>query len=308
MKMKKYIIGLLLAFTAFTDGFSQQDALYSQYMFNPFMINPAYAGSRNATSAVLLFREQWLGIEGAPSTQTFSIHSPFQKNKMALGLNISNDQIGPTRNTGGFLTYAYHLTMPKGKLSMALRGGVYNSRLDQSLLNYQDQTDRFIGSNYVNAISPSFDFGLYYYTNKFYAGFSATHLTQNNFIYDGLPEDANFDLKRHYMLATGYAWEINRNTVFKPSVLIKYVENAPINIDVNASVLLKKVFWLGLSYRSAGSLVFITEYNIAEFIRLGYSYDLVTSRLKKFSGATHELFVGFDVNFRKVKSVSPRYL
>lgn len=308
MMMKKYSIILLLIFVSITETFSQQDALYSQYMFNPFMINPAYAGSRNATSAVLLFREQWLGIDGAPSTQTFSIHSPFQKNKMALGLNISNDRIGPTRNTGGFLTYAYHLTMPKGKLSLGLRGGVYNSSLDQSMLNYQDQSDHFIGSSNVNAISPSFDFGVYYYTNKFYLGLSSTHLTQNSFIYEGLPDNANFDLKRHYMFATGYAWEISKNAVFKPSVLVKYVENAPVNVDVNASVLLKKVFWLGLSYRSAGSIVFITEYNIAEFIRLGYSYDLVTSKLKKFSGATHELFVGFDMNFRKAKSVSPRYL
>lgn len=305
---KRKLIYLFLGILSFTEGFSQQDALYSQYMFNPFMINPAYAGSRNATSAVLLFREQWLGIDGAPSTQTFSIHSPFSKNHMALGLNISNDVIGPTRNTGGFLTYAYHIKMSKGKLAFALRGGIYNSRLDQSMLNYQDQTDHFIGNTTANANSPSFDFGTYYYTNKFYLGFSATHLTENKFLYDGLPEESNFELKRHYMLATGYAWEMSKNVVFKPSVLVKYVENAPVNIDANASVLLKKVFWLGLSYRSAGSLVFITEYNIAQFIRIGYSYDLVTSNLKRFSGATHELFVGFDFNLRKVKSVSPRYL
>lgn len=306
--MKKRIIYLFLGLISFTECFSQQDALYSQYMFNPFMINPAYAGSRNATSAVLLFREQWLGIDGAPSTQTFSMHSPFAKNNMALGLNISNDAIGPTRNTGGFLTYAYHIKLSKGKLAFALRGGIYNSRLDQSLLNYQDQTDHFIGTSATNAISPSFDFGTYYYTNKFYLGFSATHLTQNKFLYEGLPEGSNFELKRHYMVATGYAWEISKNAVFKPSILVKYVENAPINIDVNASVLLKKVLWLGLSYRSAGSLVFITEFNIAQFLRIGYSYDLVTSNLKRFSGATHELFVGFDFNLRKVKSVSPRYL
>jgi type IX secretion system PorP/SprF family membrane protein len=217
---KKKFIYLFLALLSFAEGNAQQDALYSQYMFNPFMINPAYAGSRNATSAVLLFREQWLGIDGAPSTQTFSIHSPFAKNKMALGLNISNDAIGPTRNTGGFLTYAYHLKMPKGKLSMGLRGGMYNSRLDQSLLNYQDQTDHFIGTSTTNALSPSFDFGLYYYTNKFYAGLSSTHLSQNKFIYEGVPEGANFVLKRHYMLATGFAWEMSKNAVLKPSLLI----------------------------------------------------------------------------------------
>lgn len=306
--MKKYILISLILTSVFSEVKSQQDALYSQYMFNPFMINPAYAGSRDATSGVLLFREQWMGIDGAPSTQTFSIHSPFQKQKMAVGLNISNDKIGPTRNSGAFLTYAYHLKMPKGKLSLALRGGVYNSRLDQSLLTYQDQTDHFIGTTMVNAISPSFDFGAYYYTRKFYAGFSATHLTQNKFLYEGLPEGSNFELRRHYMLATGYAWEISENLVLKPSALVKFVDHAPVNVDINASMLFKKVFWLGLSYRSAGSLVFITEYNIAQTIRIGYSYDLVTSKLKKFSGATHELFVGFDVNFRKVQSVSPRFL
>ncbi len=306
--MKKKIFYCFLALLSFVEGFGQQDALYSQYMFNPFMINPAYAGSRDATSAVLLFREQWTAIDGAPSTQTFSIHSPFSKNKMALGLNISNDQIGPTKNTGGFLTYAYHMKMSKGKLSMALRGGIYNSRLDRSLLNYQDQTDHFIGATATNAISPSFDFGMYYYTNHFYLGLSATHLTQNRFLYEGVPAEANFMLKRHYMLATGYAWEISEKVVFKPSVLVKYVDAAPVNVDINASFLINKVFWLGLSYRSAGSIVFITEYNIAQVIRIGYSYDLVTSGLKRFSGATHELFVGFDLNIRKVKSVSPRFL
>jgi type IX secretion system PorP/SprF family membrane protein len=305
--MRKILFSCILILGS-VNVFSQQDALYSQYMFNPFAINPAYAGSRDATSAVILFRQQWVGIEGAPVTQTFSIHSPFAKQKMALGLNVFNDQIGPMRNAGVMGTYAYILQAGKMKLSFGLRGGVFNSRLDRSILSYQDPSDRFNNTGTVNALVPTFDFGTYLYSKRFFAGLSVTHLLENEFNYENFPSDAYVVMKRHFMFSTGMALPIGESTVFKPSVLVKYVDAAPVNIDVNASFLFKKVFWLGASFRTSNGVVVIAEYNVTDFMRIGYSYDIVLNRLKRFTSGTHELMVGFDFNLKKTRSVSPRYL
>lgn len=287
---------------------AQQDALYSQYMFNPFAINPAYAGSRDALSTVLLFRQQWVGIEGAPSTQTLSMHGPLNKGKMALGFNVVNDVVGPTKNTGSMLTYAYILKLRKAKLSFALRGGVFHSRLDQNLLSYGDPSDRFANTGTVSTLVPTFDFGTYLYSNNLYAGFSVNHLLENTINYSTLPDDAYVVMKRHYMLGFGGAFQIGKNTIFKPSTLIKYVSNAPVNFDINASFLFNKVFWLGASYRSSKGIVLISEYNITDFLRIGYSYDIVLSQLKRFTSGTHEIMLGLDLNMKKTKSISPRYL
>ncbi len=309
---KKLIIAFFLFSSVFTVNLkAQQDAIYSQYMFNPFVINPAYAGSRDALSGVLLFRQQWVGIDGAPSTETFSMHSLIGKTKLAAGMNLVNDVVGPTKNTGAFATAAYHLKLKKGKLSFGLRGGFYNSRLDNSKLNYFDATDRFNTQSTSTALIPSFDAGLYYYTRKFYAGFSSTHLTQSKFNYSNFPGGTNLFLRRHFMFASGAAFEISDKVVFKPSVLVKFVEASPVNIDVNASFLFNKRFWLGVSSRNGNgfnSLSFITEIYITDWFRLGYSYDLVLNRLKKFTMGTHEIVAAFDINTKRVKYISPRYL
>lgn len=310
MRMKKKFIVTCFLFSAVLvrEAYAQQDAIYSQYMFNPFMINPAYAGSRDALSGVLLFRQQWVGIEGAPSTQTFSMHSGIGKTNLAAGINFVNDVVGPSRNSGLFLTGGYHLKTRKGKLSFAIRGGVYNSKIDNSKLNYYDESDKFNTQSVATTLIPSFDAGMYYYTKQFYIGFASTHLTQSKFTYENYPGTSNLFLKRHYMLATGYAFELSPKVVFKPSTLIKYVDAAPVNVDLNASFLFNKVFWLGASFRTGNGLTFISEFYITDWMRLGYSYDMVFNRLKKFTMGTHEIVAGFDLNVRKVKHISPRYL
>jgi type IX secretion system PorP/SprF family membrane protein len=150
--------------------FAQQDALYSQYMFNQFTINPAYAGSREALSGVLLHRAQWVGIDGAPSTTTLSLHSKLKGKKVALGFNMYNDQLGPLNNNAAYFTYAYHLKLAKGQLSMALRGGMFGSALNRSLLKFNQLGDTYDTGGSDQAFSPTFDAGLYYYTNTFYLG------------------------------------------------------------------------------------------------------------------------------------------
>ena len=278
-------------------------------MFNPFIVNPAYAGSRESVSATLLARSQWLGIEGAPETQTFSVHAPLFNKQMAGGLSFVNDGLGPIQNTAVALTYAYHLKFPDGKLSLALRGGIFNSTLRRGDLNFQDPTDRFRNAGSVSAVTPTFDFGSYYYTKKFYVGLSVTHLGNETLNFNEAQNSGvGSDLQRHFLLGGGYAIELNDNLVFKPSALVKYVQGAPVNIDLNASFLLRKALWLGASFRSGNGVVLITEYNITDYLRIGYSYDIVFNNLRRFNSGTHEVFIGGDFTIGKKKSVSPRYL
>jgi type IX secretion system PorP/SprF family membrane protein len=305
--MKKLLVVICAVLSL--QGVAQQDAIYSQYMFNPFAVNPAYAGSRESMSAVLLHRSQWVGIEGAPTTQTLSLHSPLRNKKMALGLNITNDVVGPVKSLGAFGTYAYHLPFSTGKLSLALRGGVYNATLDRSMLDFENTADRFSNTGTVTALVPSFDFGAYYYTRRFYIGGAGTHLTQQSIGYEEvLNAGGGSAFRRHFMLGTGYAVPVNDNVVLKPSLLVKYVDGAPMNIDINFSALFKKVFWLGMSLRTAGDLVLITEFNVTDYLRIGYSYDIILNELGTYSTGSHEVFVGFDFALSKQKTVSPRFL
>lgn len=304
--MKKIIYTIVIGLSTLTST-AQQDALYSQYMFNPLAINPAYAGSRESMSAVMLYRSQWVGMNGAPNTGTFTVHSPVKGKNFALGFSMGSEKIGPTRNSNAALTYAYRVRMGKGKLSFGLRGGMYSSRMDGSVLNFNNINDTHNTGAQLKAIAPNFDFGTYYYTNKFYFGVSASHLLGEQLKYDS-PNQVNLQLVQHFMLTTGYAWEINDKLVLKPSTLIKVAEGAPLNVDLNISALFNKVFWLGASFRSSGSLVFITEYNITDFLRLGYSYDMSLGQLRKYNSGSHEIFIGADFKIGGKKVISTRYM
>lgn len=304
--MKKGIFILLLVMGV-GEFSAQQDALYSQYMFNPFAINPAYAGSRDAISGVLLHRNQWTGLDGAPATTSIALHAPFKGKNFSLGVNAFGERIGPSTNQGAFVTYAYRLKMPVGKLAFGIRGGVYNSTFDKNKLNYNDQSDQFNTGGVYKASAPSFDFGIYYNTNHFFVGASVSHLGEigSNFADDS---QTKLELNQHYMLSAGAAFELSEKIVYKPSVIAKYVAGAPISVDINSSFLFNKVLWLGASYRTSNSLVLITELNITDFLRLGYSYDMIFNQLSRYNNGSHELFLGVDFGLKAQKSVSPRYL
>jgi type IX secretion system PorP/SprF family membrane protein len=279
-------------------------------MFNPFAINPAYAGSRSSMSGILLARKQWAGIDGAPTTGSFALHSPFKGKNFALGFNGIYDKIGPATNAGAMLTYAYHLKLGPGKLSMALRGGVYSNKLDNSLLVFDNGSDVKNTGEVYQKMVPTFDFGGYYYTNKFYLGVSVNHLLasgtfniDSTSINSGSGSQLFSSYDRHISLASGYAFVANPNVVLKPSILVKYVHGAPVNVDVNFSVLLNKVFWIGASVRSSKAIVGILEYNITDFIRVGYSYDFSFGAIRSYTTGSHEVFLGFDVSVAKKKNV-----
>lgn len=278
-------------------------------MFNQFTINPAYAGSRDALSTVLLYRSQWTGLEDAPKTVNVSAHSPFHRKNMALGINFMMDELGPTKVQSVQGTYAYHIKTNFGDFSMGVRSGIISVQNNQGDLNFYN--DQLYGNNtMISAVIPNVDFGMYFFTDMFYAGVSASHLLEDNFALNNNRQDSlsSFELQRYFNLASGGVYEINQNILFKPSFLIKFSPLSPINYDLNASLLLKKVLWVGFSYRSTQNLVCLFEINITDQMRFGYSYDYDFSAVRTTSSGSHEIFIGFDKLLnKKVPNVSPRF-
>ncbi len=316
--MKKIIIILMLLFIGL-QSFSQQDPQYTLYMFNPLAVNPAYAGSREVLSAVLVHRSQWLGLDGAPETQAFAINTPLRKKKMGLGLQIVNDKIGPktTQNITG--AYAYRLKLGRGKLALGLKAGIINYSFDWNKVEYQEDEDAIRTESPKGFLIPTVDFGIYYNTRSFYSGLAAEHLNQSSFNFaetqsadtpqngssidggssGGSKKDVNF------IATAGKAFVLNDNFVLKTSILGRYANNSG-NVDVNVSVLIKNKILFGASVR-ANAVIVLTELNISKKLRMGIGYDIETGGLSKSTTGSFEIFVGYDVGLFKSKVVSPRY-
>lgn len=289
---------------------AQQDPQFNQYFFNPLGINPAYAGSRGALSAVAIHRSQWVGFEGAPSTESFAIHSPTRNKKMGLGLQIMNDRIGPKNTVTVSGIYAYKIRLGRGNLGFGLRASLYNYAFNWDEIEYKD------GSNYGSItrgketyMTPSFDFGMYYNDKKTYLGLEITHLNQGRI---GIQAD-NVNLtfasrqQSQAILTAGHAFVLNRFITLKPSILVKTTSNQPAFIDVNGSILLREKLWLGLSYRRGYGAVAIMEYNVTKALRIGYSLDFSITTLNRQNGGSHEIFIGYDLKLFKSGIISPRY-
>jgi type IX secretion system PorP/SprF family membrane protein len=307
--MKKVII-IIVAGLLGLNSWSQQDPMLSQYMFNGLYLNPAYAGSQNYWTSTLSNRYQWVGFEGAPRTFIAAVDGPIAAKNMGLGMIFFNDQIGVTNQNSFLANYSYKLKINEtDKLSFGVSAGAsqYSARLTD--LTIWDENDPVFQNDLVSRIIPRFGFGMYYTSkDKWYAGFSIPTLLAyqkgKDFTMD--LNQATF-LNRHYLLTGGYIFPINDNLKFKPSVLFKYLPNAPMQMDLNAGLLLKDMFWIGGSYRTGDAAVFMIEYQTNAFFRIGYSYDMTFSELRKYSTGSHELMIGIDFGKDLVKTKTPRY-
>jgi len=306
----KYLFTFFLLSTLGFQVCAQQDPQFNQYFFNPLGINPAYAGSRGTLSAVAIHRSQWVGFEGAPSTESFAIHSPTGNKKMGLGLQILNDRIGPKNTTVISGVYAYKIRLGRGKLGFGIRASLYNYVFDWDEIEYRDGTNfGSIERGKETFLAPSFDFGMYYSDRKNYIGIELTHLNEGQI---GIQADnVNLDFysrqRMQVVLTAGRAFVINRQLTFKPSVLVKTTANQPAFIDLNASFLLKQKLWLGASYRRGYGAVAIMEYNVTKALRVGYSLDFAFTTLNRQNGGSHEIFIGYDLKLFKSGIISPRY-
>ena len=303
--MKKTIIylGLLLA----TSLQAQQDVMISQYMFNGLFLNPAYAGTHKYTTSSLLHRTQWVNFNGAPKTALFAIDGAVKDKNMGWGGILSNDRIGAIEQTDIYGNYSYQLKLGEGHLSFGLKAGMSNYILKGDGLKIWDSNDEiFTGKK--NEWLPKLGAGTYYYAEKWYAGFAAPTLLSyqagSNFSFD--VDQATF-LKRHYYLNGGYVFTLNDNFKLKPSTLVKFVPSAPVQADINLNLLYKEMIWVGVSYRTLDAVTFMAEYQTNSRFRVGYAYDLTTSKLNRFSNGSHEIMIGYDFGKDIVKIKNVRY-
>lgn len=288
---------------------AQQDALYNEYMFNHFVINPAYSGVKDALNVTAFHRSQWVGFSGAPQTQSASAYTPFGRTRNAgVGIQFLNDRIGSLNTTAAFGSYSYKIKLGTGKLSFGLRGGIFNYSINKSKLDYKDKTDPNSLEFYNKRIVPSFDFGMYYYDKDYFVSFASSHLFENKLFNPGVLNVIN--LRRHYFGMFGYSKTLTDDVVFKPFVMVRYVKNAPINIDLNASFLLQDKFTVGLAYRTSKSIVLNTAFYLNENIKFGYSFDYTLTKINKHAKfGSHEIFLSYEV--KRVKKLTkinnPRY-
>lgn len=297
-----FVISILLIVLTANRGFTQQDAQYKQYMFNLLSVNPAVAGSREVFATSLLYRTQWTGIEGNPTTASLSTQMPLKKKKIGLGAELVSDRLGPKNVSSLLVSYAYRLKLFGGKLAFGLRFGMYNYVYDFKYEYFKDHNDVYAKGGRSSKFTPTADFGMHYYTRTFYTGLSVTHLNRGK-ILDNNSDSARQEL--HFFIPLSKAFTAG-STVINPVFLIK-TSVTPV-ADIGCNILLRDKLWLGLLFQSGYGTILLAQYQINDKMKMGYSYDLGANKIGKTGGASHEIMIGYDINIHGAKVFMPRYL
>lgn len=289
--------------------FAQTEPMYSQYMYNMLGVNPAYAGSREATSLNFFQRRQWVGLAGAPQTTSVSVDGAFNDNKLGWGVQAYDDKLGVEKADGLNMMMATHIQVSdKGSLSGGLSVGIMNYRID--LMNVQGRytpSDPAFYSNF-NKWLPAVGLGLYYNTDKFYAGFSVPNVLKSRLTaFDVMNSGIQKVNSTHIFFTTGYVFDINEEVKIKPSTMIKAVGGAPIEADFNTNLWLRDLIGLGFSYRTGDAMVGMAEAQIYDHLRIGYAYDISISPLKYYNNGSHELMFRYEIGNNKSMVKSTRY-
>jgi len=311
----KLITLVLVSVLGLECAFAQQDAQYTQYMFNTMSVNPAYAGSRGQLSIAALYRSQWVGLDGAPKSQTLNLHSPIRNSKLGYGISVVNDNIGDgvVQETyfDAVISYTIDVSL-EGKLSFGLKAGGNLLNLDFNGLRNFD-VEPVEADDIQNRFSPNVGLGMYYHTNKFYAGLSAPNLLQTEH-FDNSQRDANTvqflsQERINFYLITGYVFDLNNNFKFKPALLTKVVGGAPLQIDVSANFMFNDKFTFGAAYRWDAALSAMAGFQITDQLMLGLAYDRETTELggTQFNDGSFEVFLRFELVKSFQKLVSPRF-
>ncbi|AIY15079.1 PorP/SprF family type IX secretion system membrane protein [Cellulophaga baltica] len=309
--MKKYLIIALFVFAGTITLSAQQDAQYTQYMYNTISVNPAYAGSRGVLSIAALHRSQWVGLDGAPTTQTLNLHTPVSR-RVGLGLSIVNDEIGNGTNQDTYFDAAFSYTIPtseEGKLSFGLKAGGHFLNIDFSKLrNYGAESNL---PNVDNKFSPNFGAGVYYHTDKFYSGLSVPNFLQTEHFDSAGTNSSSFlaEERLNIYFITGYVFDLNPNLKFKPAGLVKAVKGAPLQIDVSANFLINDKFSVGAAYRWDAAVSLLAGFQISEQLMLGLAYDKETTDLgaTRFNDGSFEVFLRYEFLTRYKKVITPRF-
>ena len=287
-----------------TISFAQQDPQYTQYMYNTLSVNPAYAGQRETLSVVGLNRSQWVGIDGAPLTQSLGIHSPLRNERVGLGLNIVRDALGPATETFVDANFSYTIPLNANdlKLSFGVKGGLHILDTDWSKGIFQNPDVAF--NQNLNLTSPMVGAGVYMHTRKWYLGFAIPNFLETDH-YDDFEESVATE-RMHFYLIGGYVFNLNESTELKPAFLVKGVSGAPMIADVSANFWFQKKLTAGIAYRWDDSVSVLAGFQVTPGMFVGYGYDLTTTGLNNYNGGTHELTLRFEVK-RVGRILSPRF-
>lgn len=307
----KALLALLLAGPALlpSEAKAQQDPQFTQYMFNLLALNPAYAGSADRVSLKALSRHQWVGFEGAPSTQTLTVHSPFLLQSLGLGGTVMRDQHGPVTQYGLILDLSYRIFMGNGqKLAFGLKGGLNLFQGNFADLHPLEANDQVFQQNVTGKTDPQFGFGVMWYSDRFYLGLSSPKMLRTDFFNtDSLKFVSQPGQRAHYYLTGGYVFDLGMYTKFKPTFMMKAVEGAPASFDLSANFLLYDKLWLGAMYRYTDAVGALVQYNITDGFSVGYAYDYPLSPMHNYSGGSHEFMLGLEFG-KPLKGIrSPRY-
>ena len=286
-------------------SYGQQDAQFTQYMYNTININPAYAGSRGAMSIFALHRTQWVGLDGAPTTNTASINTPINNSNLGLGVSFVNDKIGPTNENTISADLSYTIpTSENFKLSFGMKATANLFNLNVDKLNPADQGDPQF-QNLRNVFTPNIGAGIYYHSDKAYLGLSVPNFIQTNRYDDN--DVAIFKEKINYYLIGGYVFDLSNDVKFKPAFLTKLVEGSPLQVDVSANFMFIEKVVVGVAYRWSAAMSAMVGFQVTDGMYIGYGYDLETTNLENYNSGSHEIFLRYEIFKNNEKIVTPRF-
>ncbi|WP_281633141.1 PorP/SprF family type IX secretion system membrane protein [Flavobacterium luteolum] len=302
--MRKKILFYIFLF-GYCGSYAQQDAQYTQYMYNTININPAYAGSRGVLSIFALHRDQWVGLDGAPKTNTISVNTPINNSNIGIGASLVNDKIGPTNENEFSVDLSYTIpTSETWKLSFGIKGSVDVFNLDASKLNPENQGDPQF-QNLDSDVSPNIGAGIYWHSDRAYIGLSVPNFIQTNRYDDN--DVAIYKDKINYYLMGGYVFNFSQEIKFKPALLTKMVEGAPLQVDVSANFLFFEKLTLGVAYRWDAAVSAMAGFQITDGLYIGYGYDQETTQLRNYNSGSHEIFLRYEFFINNGKITTPRF-
>ncbi len=308
--MKKLILFTLFTLSA-VNGYSQQDAQFTQYMYNTININPAYAGSRGVLSVFGLHRTQWVGIDGAPKTNTFSLNTPIKNSNIGFGLSVINDRIGPSDETAISADISYSInTSDKYKLSFGVKATADLLNVDFTKLNIYNPGDPLAQYNIDNKFSPNVGAGIYYHSDKSYIGLSVPNFLETKHFDKGQNQFGSNSIaseKMHYYLIAGHVFDLSSSLKMKPAFLTKMVKGAPLQVDLSANFIYNERFTLGAAYRWDAAASLMAGFQINNSLFLGYGYDMEVTKLANYNSGSHEVFLRYELFKKAEKVVSPRF-
>jgi type IX secretion system PorP/SprF family membrane protein len=307
-KMKKIFFVVLIVWLP---TFGQQDSQFTQYMYNTININPAYAGSRDVFSVFGLHRNQWVGLDGAPVTNTFAFHSPLNYKNLGMGMSIMNDRIGPSDESSVSVDVSYTVpTSSRYKLALGLKATGHFLNVDFTKLNIYNPGDILAQNNIDNRFSPNVGAGIYFYSDNTYFGLSVPNFLETQHFDRGQPSFSRSSVaseRMHYYFIMGKVFDISPEVVFKPALLSKIVEGTPLQMDVSANFLFNQNLTLGIAYRWNAAASMLAGFQVTSNWFIGYAYDMETTRLASYNAGSHEFFLRYEFNKKSSRVINPRF-